>query len=490
MCLLAFGVFESYVRSEAEAAVPTSRAHADCHGAGLPDRACRDGGTALDRLRTKLDLLIVLLALSALLTASITGLAQGDRQTSASINTTAIELARVMMRDVIDARIAGRSDEAICEHLLRHEAIRGVRFTRADGTTQAAATAAEMPLQLLAPVEQSALGLARVSDQPIAVAHRSGLLHKRVDLPIPGIANEPAQTLTLALALPQPGGSSLVRLLPLLVPVLALCAAASLMGWRYVRKEIFRPLATIEQALGSDRRAELLAWIERELAGREDSLGRIARGVTHLHREADEWRRKAQQLERRVENQVASRTHAITTELENTRRALWRDPLTGLFNRRLFDDRFDEVFTAQHSAGADLSLVMIDLDHFKTLNDTRGHHAGDQLLRFAGSLIRQFVREDDLAIRLGGDEFLLVLPGVPRTEAEKLARRLAALFHQYVSVMPGLSRRPGLSVGIASLRHDRPATSAELFGLADQNMYANKQERRDSGPATSGRTAR
>src|SRR5262249_51256858 len=157
-----------------------------------------------------------------------------------------------------------------------------------------------------------------------------------------------------------------------------------------------------------------LAMSDLDLAERSDILGEIARGVSDLHRDAAHWRHKAEKVERQVDSRVAEQTKAVTRELQAAQKAMWEDPLTGLKNRRMFDERFPDIFQAQRDARSDLSVVVIDIDHFKQFNDTLGHTAGDRLLKFVGVLLKQFVRPDDPAIRIGGDEFLLVLPGVSR----------------------------------------------------------------------------
>jgi diguanylate cyclase (GGDEF)-like protein len=133
------------------------------------------------------------------------------------------------------------------------------------------------------------------------------------------------------------------------------------------------------------------------------------------------------------------------------------DPLTGCLNRRGFDERL----AAEIAAGRPATLVLLDLDHFKNVNDAHGHQAGDDLLAWAGLQLRSFVRADGAAGRLGGDEFALLLPG-SGVDAAELRARLA-------SAAPA-------SVGFAVYPDDAP-DPAGLALVADQRLYCDKSSR-------------
>ncbi|NUQ46877.1 MAG: diguanylate cyclase, partial [Phycisphaerae bacterium] len=205
----------------------------------------------------------------------------------------------------------------------------------------------------------------------------------------------------------------------------------------------------------------------------------IARALAALRTDRNAWRNRAEQSARAVATQVAQRTHAIYQELRRAQREVWTDPLTGLNNRRVLTDRLQAIFEAQRDAGQDLSIVMIDIDHFKNLNDTMGHLCGDELIKFTADLIRGSLRADDIAIRYGGDEFTLLLPGVGASEAAAVARRLTTLFGQRAMLFSGVSPRPSLSAGVASLRRNAPASAEELLSLADKALYEAKQAGRN-----------
>ena len=121
-----------------------------------------------------------------------------------------------------------------------------------------------------------------------------------------------------------------------------------------------------------------------------------------------------------------------------------------------------------------MSVIMFDIDHFKTLNDTLGHQAGDELLAFTGELIRQCLRADDSAVRYGGDEFMLILPGVPVEQAQTVAGRVIALFAQRAKLVE-VSPRPSMSAGVASQLNNVPSSAKEIIDLADRALYQAKQ---------------
>ena len=154
--------------------------------------------------------------------------------------------------------------------------------------------------------------------------------------------------------------------------------------------------------------------------------------------------------------------------LERMRELAELDPLTGLRNRRGFEQGLES------RGAAPLALVICDLDHFKRVNDTLGHPAGDDVLRSFSDLLRDCTREDDVAVRLGGEEFALVLSGVGEREAlavaERLRREVAATFRDFPVPI-------SVSVGIADGARDQGAES--LVRAANRALYAAKRLGRD-----------
>ena len=153
------------------------------------------------------------------------------------------------------------------------------------------------------------------------------------------------------------------------------------------------------------------------------------------------------------------------------------DPLTGLPNRRLFNDRIEQALATARREGHSLTVMLIDLDRFKEVNDALGHHFGDLLLQQVSARLREVVRESDTVARLGGDEFAILLPRVRDREAavdvaEKVRRAIGAP----LAVKEGLVLEVEASVGIALFPQHGPG-AAELLRRADVAMYVAKATR-------------
>ena len=164
-------------------------------------------------------------------------------------------------------------------------------------------------------------------------------------------------------------------------------------------------------------------------------------------------------------------------EHDRQREALARvsraDPLTGCLNRRGFEERLEAELDAGMRTGRRLGLVLLDLDDFKTVNDTRGHAAGDDLLRWTVASAGALLRPMDSLGRLGGDEFAILIPGAAPSDAREVAQR----------VREALDERVSLSTGVAAFPADGTDRDA-LFRKADEQLYAAKHGR---APAPSSR---
>lgn len=148
------------------------------------------------------------------------------------------------------------------------------------------------------------------------------------------------------------------------------------------------------------------------------------------------------------------------------------DPLTGLYNRRLFDEYFDKELNRAKRYGQHLAIVILDLHKLKEVNDRRGHLQGDQVLQLAATTLRKTMRTSDFAFRIGGDEFALLLPQTDPEQAVTLCRRVRS---QYEAEIRPLNLDVGVTVdfGIAVHPQDGDEKSA-LMGLADERLYELK----------------
>jgi diguanylate cyclase (GGDEF)-like protein len=157
------------------------------------------------------------------------------------------------------------------------------------------------------------------------------------------------------------------------------------------------------------------------------------------------------------------------------------DPLTGLFNRSHLWARASELVALARRHGRSLSCLLVDLDHFKRINDTYGHAAGDAVLQQAALRVRIVTRISDVAIRYGGEEFLLLLPETDLDGAVAMAERVReALSERSVDVLDALdgtgvvSLTVTASIGVAEWRPDMNG-AAELIAAADAALYRAKQ---------------
>lgn len=162
--------------------------------------------------------------------------------------------------------------------------------------------------------------------------------------------------------------------------------------------------------------------------------------------------------------------------LERVENLAYRDPLTGLLNRHSLHQRLQAAMAAAQQDRRDgMALLMIDLDRFKELNDTLGHHAGDKLLIEIGSRLRAELRQDDVVARMGGDEFVAVIIGVrEKTELTEIASRLIGTLAQPVHIAPHQSWSAGASIGIA-VYPDDAQDQGSLLGHADLALYQSKR---------------
>lgn len=169
-------------------------------------------------------------------------------------------------------------------------------------------------------------------------------------------------------------------------------------------------------------------------------------------------------------------------ELEQANRKLWElshtDELTGYFNRRYISARLDEEIARSLRYKMPLSIVLADLDHFKRINDTYGHLAGDRALQSVAHLIRSALRDTDLIGRFGGEEFLLILTNTDIVGATNFCHRLCERIEHHPICIGETVLCLTASFGVSSLS-DHLNTAPDLIRAADQNLYQAKAEGRN-----------
>jgi diguanylate cyclase (GGDEF)-like protein len=170
---------------------------------------------------------------------------------------------------------------------------------------------------------------------------------------------------------------------------------------------------------------------------------------------------------------LAWETLRLLYEVEHLART---DSLTGLLNRREFESRFTQERSRAVRSTSPLSVLVLDLDEFRAVNERAGHEGGDNTLRVVGKILLGNLRSHDVAARFGGDEFVVLLPGASPLEAALVARRIGVAAHR---------RGVSLSIGAASYPEDSDHPD-DLFGLADKNLYDAKARGRGRASLGSG----
>jgi len=255
------------------------------------------------------------------------------------------------------------------------------------------------------------------------------------------------------------------------VGVLAFAVAGALC-WvaLWMRRAVLRPLDVLADGGCSGR----ITADDRCLASRSDVIGRLARRCCALTDRIDEERKRANRAEASANASVEQQTRRMSAQLKKLKKEATRDALTGLANRRFIEERLPEVYDDFRSRDEHVAVVMLDVDNFKTLNDTEGHAAGDMVLRFLGELLGGAIRETDVAARYGGDEFMLILSRVTTEQARAVVGRIVRMFAQRVTMMP-ISTVVTLSAGLANSATFPTSDVFELVRQADEALYQSKR---------------
>ena len=247
-----------------------------------------------------------------------------------------------------------------------------------------------------------------------------------------------------------------------------------------------------------------------DLPARGQFLQRYFRVIAHLDlREAqcvqvwDDMLARRRELSDRADRQVSLNTALldvltrmgllrvpILIEYEDLKKLQLNavtDPLTDLYNRRLFAETFEKELNRARRYGQPLGLVMLDLHRFKEVNDKHGHPRGDEVLRAAAATLKKALRTSDYAFRIGGDEFALLLPQTDAEQALALARRVETVFAE---VLQPLQLAVGVSMdhGVANFPQDAEQAD-QLIRIADERLYRLKHTNHSRKGNGSSRTA-
>ena len=183
--------------------------------------------------------------------------------------------------------------------------------------------------------------------------------------------------------------------------------------------------------------------------------------------------------QRVLEEEIKQRTAALFEANLRLQQESTRDPLTGLYNRRYLEETMQRETRRAARAEHALSVLMLDLDHFKKFNDTYGHDAGDTVLREAASLFTKSVRAEDIVCRYGGEEFVIILPLADINIAQARAERIRGKLHNLPILHHGQPLGAvTVSIGVAALPQHGTSPN-ELLEAADGALYRAKGEGRD-----------
>jgi diguanylate cyclase (GGDEF)-like protein len=179
----------------------------------------------------------------------------------------------------------------------------------------------------------------------------------------------------------------------------------------------------------------------------------------------------------------ADRMTSIATELNRVNKILReqsiRDSLTGLYNHRHFQEMIRHEFLLAKRHQTDLTCMMLDLDHFKDVNDEYGHPFGDLVLQGTAKQILFETRETDTLARYGGEEFAILLPNTDLNGAMTIAQRIRQRIEKFTHQNNNYTRRITISIGLATKDSHHPEKPEELLSFADQGLYAAKKTGRN-----------
>ena len=297
---------------------------------------------------------------------------------------------------------------------------------------------------------------------------RARLAPTRLEIPYPEKRDGSIGTLELT-----PDRSSLYarlveRILAIVLGFAVLATAVCGLTYAVLRDELGRPmheLARFTRELRPDRLTVPLGDL-RPPRAHVDEIDLVADGFRTLQ---GGLRAHVEGLD----GQVAQRTAQLEAALDEIRALTVTDPLTGCFNRRYLDSRLSEETVRSRRTGQPLAVIMADVDHFKRINDTRGHAAGDAVLKGIAAVLRGVMRERiDWVARYGGEEFVIVLPDTTLESAEAVAERLRAALA--ATRFPHGGREMPVSASFGVAVGTDGADAASLLARADAMLYQAK----------------
>jgi diguanylate cyclase (GGDEF)-like protein len=239
--------------------------------------------------------------------------------------------------------------------------------------------------------------------------------------------------------------------------------------------EVVRNLVGPLRQIGEAARAFSIGKLDARVPlKRRDEIGELAGAFNGMADNLAGSHNRLIKLNTELEDRVLQRTEALGEANKRLQETASRDSLTGLYNRRHFNELLERLFAESSRYQTDLTCMMIDLDNFKRVNDSLGHHAGDLLLKMTAEVLLACIRESDLAVRYGGDEFVVLLPRTSPGDARASAKRILDVFTKTLTERMPEASIVSLSIGLASREEDRPPEPMHLVQLADEALYLAK----------------
>ncbi|MCL5060050.1 MAG: diguanylate cyclase [Candidatus Thermoplasmatota archaeon] len=255
---------------------------------------------------------------------------------------------------------------------------------------------------------------------------------------------------------------------------------------------IVKPVSQLSQHMKELLNSRDAATVKALELNSQDELGDLSRIFNSLNQKVFEAQQRLrekidlagtalmktnEQLQQRSQ-ELESRTQDLEKALSLVEKLAVTDSLTDLRNRRYFDDNLAAAFARSQRFGEPICLILLDVDHFKQINDTYGHAAGDTVLQTLGRAFKSRTRETDIVARLGGDEFAFLLYRTSLQEGELFGDNLLTLAAEQRFIFHGQEVRAGLSIGIAC-NQDSIHSIEALYGAADEALYEAKRRGRN-----------
>jgi len=238
-----------------------------------------------------------------------------------------------------------------------------------------------------------------------------------------------------------------------------------------------RMMSEVRSLDTSVKQATDLSALQQQVRARLDAINvHLLDFRTREEARATAYRERADKMRKRIA-ELEKETDVLQRSLQQKARQVLTDPLTGVSNRLAYDERMGQTVRRWKRSGGPICVVAWDIDHFKRVNDTYGHQAGDKVLQLIGQHLLRSVRESDFVARYGGEEFAMILEGAPLAEAAALVERMRDAVSKIAFHFRGQPVQVTISCGMTELREGD--TAETVFERADQLLYKAKNEGRN-----------